>query len=102
MNAGIVALGQQRRRIGDGVEQRLEPDLLGLVEVGQHMADHPVLVARVADADPHPLELARAQTGVGAAQAVVAGDAAAQLDPDLAGGEVDLVVEDDDVGRAAA
>ena len=76
--------------------------LLGLVEVGQDMADHPLLVAGMADADPDALELARAQAGVDAAQAVVAGDAAAQLDPHLAGGEVELVVEDDDVGRAAA
>ena len=61
------------------------------------MPRDPVLVAGMADADPDAAELARAQAGVGAAQPVVSGDAATQLDPDLARRKVELVVEDDEV-----
>ena len=55
----------------------------------------------MADADPHPPEI-RADMGAHAAQAVVAGDAAAPLRADLAGGQVDLVMQDDDRRRGQA
>ena len=102
MKAASLSMASSGAASATRVQQRLQPGLLDLVEVGQNVAGHPVLVAGMADPDPDPLELARAQTSVGAAQAVVAGNAAADLDAHLAGGEIELVVEDDDVGRAAA
>ena len=63
------------------------------------MARHPVAIAGVADSDPHPPEVG-ADMVANAAQPVVAGDPAAALGPHLAGGEIDLVMQDDDgLGR---
>ena len=66
--AGVVAADQERRRLGDGVEHRQEPVLIGLGEVAQHMAQHDVLVARMADADPDPPKLRLPRRGVDAAR----------------------------------
>src|SRR3982750_1630749 len=97
--AALVALGEQRCSVRDRVEERREPALLlGLGEVAQHVAEDALLVARVADAEADAAEVPGAEAGIDAAQAVVASRAAAELDADLAGGEVELVVEDDDVG----
>ena len=52
-----------------------------------------------ADAHPHPDEIRRAEAVDDAAQAVVAGVAAAQLQPHVLPGEIELVVDDDDVLR---
>ena len=49
----------------------------------------------MADADPHPL-VAGADMGGDRAQAIMPGVAAADLHPELAGREVELVVDDDD------
>src|SRR3546814_7993149 len=57
----------------------------------------PVLVAGVADADAHAAEIG-ADMRLGRAQAVMPGSAAALLHLDLEGREIELVVEDGDVG----
>src|SRR3546814_8446200 len=49
------------------------------------------------DAAGHAAKVAAAQMRLDAAQPVMAGMAAAALDPHLGGGKVDLVVEDDDL-----
>ena len=72
--------------------------LLGLGVIAEDVAGHLVLVAGMADADPDPAEVV-ADMGLGRAQAVMAGGAAADLHLDLERGEIELVVEDGDVGR---
>ncbi len=52
-NLSIVAVGEVGRLCGDGAEQRLEPCIVGLGEIMQHMAGHQVLVSGMADADAH-------------------------------------------------
>ncbi len=61
------------------------------------MAHHPVLVARMADAQPGAAEIG-ADMGGDRAHAVIAGRPAARLHPEAPGGQVDLVVEQDQVG----
>ena len=94
--AGAVALGEERRGVGHGVEQRIEPAVFDLGEVVQHVVRHGVLGAGMPDADAHAVIVVAHVRGDGA-QAVVAGIAAADLHLQLAGREVDLVVKDVDV-----
>ncbi len=85
------------RSSGSGVRHRaahgVHPRPLRLGEVGEHEIVHERLVARMADAEPDP-PVVVADMGGDRAQAVVPGDAAADLDPHLGGREVELVVED--------
>ncbi len=67
--------------------------LLGLGEVAQHVAEHALLGAGVADAEAHPPVVRRAEQPVHAAQAVVPRRPAAPLHAHLAGRQVELVVE---------
>ena len=78
--------------------QRLDPGPLVLGEVLEHVMLHHLLDAGMADADAHAAIIVADMRG-DRAQPVVAGDAAAGLDPHLGGREVDLVVEHHDVGR---
>ena len=69
------------------VEKRVQPDLVGLRKIMQHIAVHQRLVARMPDAKPHAHEM-RPAMGDHRADAVVARRPAAQLDADLARLEV--------------
>src|SRR5688500_18788373 len=98
----------QKLGLGDGrIDQR--PDLVAaLGEAAEDVAGDDLGVGplRPADADPQAPEVAAAEAAVEALEAVVAGDAAAQLAADLAERQVDLVVEGDhaverDTERAA-
>src|SRR6185312_2256726 len=80
----------------DDVAQGLDPGPLAFGEIAQHMRRHHLLDRRLADADAHALVVV-ADVGGDRAQAVVPGDAAADLHPHFRRGEIDLVVEDDDV-----
>ena len=91
--AGVVTGGEQGCRRGHGIQQRLQPLLVGGGEIAQHMAGHQLLVAGMADADPDPAKIPGAQVLGDRAQAVVAGDPATGLDPQLAGREVELVMD---------
>ena len=71
----------------------LDPPCLRFGEVVQDIIIDERLVAGMADADPHPL-VAGADMGGDRAQAVVAGVAAADLDPHLGRREIELVVDD--------
>ena len=65
------------------------------------MAGHSVPIAGVADADAHTPVIG-ADMGADAPEPFVAGDSAAAFRTHLAGGEIDLVVQDDDgLGRKA-
>src|SRR5262249_15689512 len=74
----------------------LDPRTFALGEVREHIMFDQVLGARVANADAHPPVIVADMRG-DRTQAVVSGDAAADLDPYLAGRQLDLVVENDDV-----
>ena len=56
-------------------------------------------LGRLADADAHPEEVLRVQVRRDGAQSVVPRQPAPRLEPHRAGGQVQLVVHDDDVGR---
>ena len=96
LKACILALGEEVGIRRDRLTDRLNPSRLCLGEIAQYIIMHAVLVARMADAYPHaPIIIADALGD--RAQAVMAGIAAAELDPELSGREVQFVVEDDDV-----
>ena len=61
----------------------VEPGLVGLGEIAQHMGMHQRLVTRMTDAQPHPLEM-RADMGDHRTDAIVARRTAAELHPHLA------------------
>src|SRR4051794_5436777 len=63
------------------------------------MSQYALFVSGMADTDPHPPEIARAEAGIEAAQPVVAGHSTPELGPHLAGREVQFIVQDDDVLR---
>ena len=81
--ARIVALGDQLGIVGDGVEQGLQPVLIGFGEVAQHMRVDAVLVAGMTDADPEPLVVLAAM-GVDGFETVVTAIAATGLELELA------------------
>ena len=59
------------------------------------MAMHPRFLAGMTDADAHPAIIGTERRG-DRAGAIVAGIAAAGLDLELGGGEIDLVMHDDE------
>ncbi len=88
---GIVG-DEERRGLGSGIEHRPHPiHLLGR-KVLQDVVQHQLLGAGMADADAHPPEIV-AEERIDRADAVMPGRAAAALHPDLALGEIELVVE---------
>ena len=91
LEAGVLALDQERRGVRDRAADGLDPGRLGLGEVAQHEIVDERLVARMADAEADA-PVVVADMGGDRAQAVVAGVAAADLDPHLGGREVELVV----------
>src|SRR3954452_21199527 len=84
--------------LGHRVAERRHPVVVGFGEVRQHVAVHQFLDAGMTDAEPHPAILV-ADMGGDRAQAVVAGDAAADLHPHLAWRQFELVMEYGDVAR---
>ena len=88
----------KRRGAGDRVADGFDPARFRLGEVAQHVIVNQRLVAGMADADAHPL-IVVADMGGDRAQAVVAGVAAADLDPHFRRREVELVVNDDQRGE---
>src|SRR5271154_2101734 len=94
LEARVVALDQQGRGTGDCAAYGLDPGRLRLGEVAQHVIIDQRLVAGMANADAHPL-IVVADMGGDRAQAVMAGVAAADLDPHFGRREIELVVDDD-------
>lgn len=79
-----------RRQCAEQVGQRFD---LGLGVIAQHMAGHPVLMPRMADAQPHAAKV-RPQMLVNRAQAVMPRRTAAGLHLDAEGRDVEFVVKD--------
>ena len=98
LEARVLALDQQPGIVGDDVAQRLDPGPLVLGEIAEHVAVHQLLHAGMADADAHAAVVVADMRG-DRAQAVVAGDAAADLHPHLGRRQFDLVVEHHDVAE---
>ena len=98
---GIVILGQQRRGFDHGVQHRHQPIYIALGEILQHMAGDQIFLAGMAHADAHPAVI-RSQRGGDGAQAVLPGIAAAGLHFQLAGREIDLVMDHHQRLQAAA
>src|SRR5215208_652729 len=100
LKARRAAGDKQTRMFGYGIEQRLEPFAVGFGEVAENMAVNTVPLAGMADAEPNPVKAA-ADMGVDRTDAIVAGGTAAGLNPNLAGHEIELVMEHIDVGALA-
>src|SRR5256885_1429167 len=88
-------------QFGPGLEGVGDAVLDQLALVGRGLLENPVgdfgLVARMAYADAQPPVVGRAQLGMDIAQAVVATVAAAALELDLAGLEVQFVMDHEDL-----
>lgn len=68
----------------------------------EDVTDTAVLAARwLADPDPHPEELVGSQPGLYGAEAVVPCQPSPDLHPDHPGGQVELVVDDDEPGHVS-
>src|ERR1700722_1592055 len=92
----VLAARDQFGIVGENSDQRLDPAALAFGEIAQHvMLDH-VLVAGMTGADAHAAIVVADVLG-DRAQPVVAGNAAADFDPDLGRPQVDLVVEHRDL-----
>src|SRR3546814_6823326 len=95
-------IGHRQRQHVDGIVDR--PCDLDVV-TGRGTAEYPrgdaVLVARMADADPQPVELAVAEKAAGVATAVLAAVAAVELQPRHAGWQVEFVVRQQGLLRLA-
>ena len=99
MKSGCLPLASNPG-VSDGVQQRDQPGLVVLVEVAENVAEDSVLHPWMTDAEANAPIVLAAQHLVHAAQAVVAGRAATLLDPHLAWGEIEFVVEGGDrLGR---
>jgi hypothetical protein len=92
----VLGFGEKRRFAGDGAEQRLEPGMIGFREILQHVMHDLILPPRMADAEADA-DIVIAEVGGHGFQTIMPSDAAADLHPHLAGGEVELVVEHNDV-----
>ena len=92
-----VLFGRQQPGIlGHRLAERLDPGTVALGEIRQHVAVHQFLDAGVADPDPHPAILVADMRG-DRAQAVVAGNAAADLDPHLAVRQFEFILKHGDL-----
>ena len=83
---------------GHGIEQGSQPRLVGLGEIAQHPRRDQDLVAGMADPHADP-PIVVAEMGVDALQSVVATGTAAFFHADLAGKQIQIVVEDDTCRR---
>src|SRR6185295_18089137 len=100
LKARFTAGREQTRMLGYGIEQGLQPLPVGFGEIAEDVTVNPVPLAWMADAEPDPVETA-ADMRIDRSDAVVAGGAAAGLHPNLAGQEIELVMEHVDVGALA-
>src|SRR5262249_37131038 len=92
LKARILAARQELRVVGKDTAQRPDPAALPLGEIAEYVMLPLVLVAGMPDADAHAPIVVADMLG-DRAQAVVAGDAAADLDPHLGRPQVNLVVK---------
>ena len=98
-----ISLDEPLGLVGGAARPAPRPPSRGSRKRPEHVGGDDLGVGRVGppDPDPDPPELGVAEAALEALEAVVAGEAAAEADLDLAEGKVDLVVEDDRPGRAA-
>ena len=98
LKARVLAANDEFDIVGDDADQRLDPAALALGEIAEHVMLHQILVAGMADADADAAVIVADMLG-DRTQAVMAGNAAADLDPHLAGRQLDLVVKHRDVAE---
>src|SRR5712671_3450180 len=94
----ILPRRQQSGIVGHRRAQRLYPGAVALGEIRQHVAVHQFLDAGMTDAEPHAAILV-ADMRTDRAQAVMAGDAAADLDAYLRRLQFDLILKHGDLAR---
>src|SRR5690606_34982873 len=82
----------------NGIEQRVEPFMVGLGEIAQDMAGHALLRAGVTDSDAYAPVLLAAMS-VERSDAVVTACAATRFHAHLSGREIQFVVKDGQIGR---
>src|SRR3989338_3101846 len=95
--SGPVACGKGCRPIGNAAQKVVQPVLVGLGEIMQHISGHGVFMPRMANAKAHAT-ISLTNMTVNRAQAIMPRMAAALFHPRLAGGEVQLFMQDGDIG----
>ena len=98
LEARVPALGQHLGVVGDDIAQRFDPRPIALGEIAEHVRMYQLLHAGMPDAEAHALVVV-ADMRADRAQAVVPGDAAADLHAHLGGRQFDLVVKHRDVAK---
>ena len=91
----VLAARDQVGIVGKDADQRLDPGLLALGEIAQHVMLHHVLVTGMTNADAHPPVIVADMLG-DRPQPVMAGNAAAGLHANFGGRQIDLVVKHGD------
>ena len=94
--ASRPALTSSLDGVGGAVDEEGELLALGGAELAQDVVGRVLAAGRAADAEAHPQVVLAAERGARRAQAVVAALAAAALEPQVAIGQVDVVVDDDE------
>src|SRR5690606_12174796 len=95
---GRITRCKSARGVSNIVEKRVQPFVISLREIVEHVGDDRLLGAGMPDADPDADEII-ADVSTDGPQAVVAGISPASFHPDLAWRQIQLVVKDDDVGE---
>src|ERR1700750_2340608 len=90
---------QQSGVIGHRLAQRLDPGPVALGEIRQHVTVHQFLDAGMADPQPHAA-IFIADMGRNRTQTIVTGDAAADLDANLAWRQFEFILEYGDLALA--
>src|SRR5581483_6095728 len=85
--------------VGGHLDGHVEGLLVGLARTPEDMVGALALARRLVDADAHAYEAVVVEVGLDRLQAVVAGGAATDLELHAADGEVELVVDDDQVSE---
>src|SRR5690606_25498250 len=94
--SGRITHRKPARGVSNIVEKRVQPFVISLREVVEHVGYDRLLRAGMPDADPDADEIV-ADVSADGSQAVVAGITAAGFHPNLSRRQIQLVVKDDDV-----
>ena len=89
----------QRQRIDGRIHCLADRHVVVAPGTTQHPGHHAVLVTRVTDADPQPVELAMSEQTDGVTQAILAAMAAVELEPRRARRQVQLVMRNQQLLR---
>ena len=94
----IVIHGQMRCPVAQAAQKRIQPIVIGLGEIAQHISGHGILVPRMSDAQPHTFIIGP-HMRMKRPQPIVARMAAAHFYTAFAGGQVQFIMKHNDISR---